>query len=91
MLFAHEFRGATRGPVTAVAALEGHLLVAIGNKLLVHVWNGEKLEGCGGRRGLPRNASRALCSGCDSPQRYTTMKPRESLLCAGHLAGRLFL
>jgi hypothetical protein len=46
VLFAHEYHGATRGPVTSVVGLEGHLMVAIGQKVLVHVWNGEKLEGC---------------------------------------------
>lgn len=39
-------QGATRGPVTAVAGIEGHLIVAIGSKLMVYLWTGEKLEGC---------------------------------------------
>ncbi|MCO5593054.1 hypothetical protein L7F22_047059 [Adiantum nelumboides] len=34
-----------QGAVTAIAALQGHLLVAIGTKIFLHSWNGTDLEG----------------------------------------------
>ncbi|KAH7436763.1 hypothetical protein KP509_05G035200 [Ceratopteris richardii] len=34
-----------QGAVTAVASLQGHLLIAIGTKIFLHTWNGNDLEG----------------------------------------------
>eukprot|EP00898_Chlorokybus_atmophyticus_P006401 jgi/Chlat1/6762/Chrsp50S06459 len=42
-LFAHEFKG----PLSALAALDGYLLLAIGPKIIVHTWNGTELTGAG--------------------------------------------
>lgn len=34
-----------QGAVTAIASLQGHLLIAIGTKIFLHSWNGTDLEG----------------------------------------------
>lgn len=39
MLYSREFRG----PITAIEAMEKCLLVAMGSKLLLHYWDGERL------------------------------------------------
>ncbi|KAK3266649.1 hypothetical protein CYMTET_24739 [Cymbomonas tetramitiformis] len=46
LLYSHEFKGQTRGPVTAIVGMEGYLLLAIGTKLMLYIWNGKTLEGC---------------------------------------------
>lgn len=39
MLYSREFRG----PITAIEAMEKCLLVAMGSKLLLHYWDGQRL------------------------------------------------
>lgn len=34
-----------KGSISAIASLQGHLLVAIGPKIILHSWNGSELNG----------------------------------------------
>ncbi|KAJ7555735.1 hypothetical protein O6H91_05G052500 [Diphasiastrum complanatum] len=34
-----------KGAISAIASLQGHLLVAIGTKIILHTWNGSELNG----------------------------------------------
>lgn len=34
-----------KGSISAIASLQGHLLIAIGPKIILHTWNGSELNG----------------------------------------------
>ena len=40
-VFSKEYKGA----ISAIASLQGHLLVAIGTKIILHSWSGTELVG----------------------------------------------